>query len=580
MEIQEETEVVDHHHHVVEETIEVSPELAGVVEAAAAIQINQEEQPQPIIVADVPPSHRHPRSNAPPTEASPPFFVVIHRPPTPTDSPGLRRVLVTSIRAKLLSYPISLAFILFTPFFLYGCDVGLMNAAKEIEKDLKITSLQAGFLAGFMTRVPGILGALFAGVTANLIGRKYVALIGSVLYLIGAVTILFTGEYTTSMAGRALTGLGIGAGLVIGPVFIAEVAPSKRRAFLTTFPQLLLILGWAYAWIPSAHPRWRAKLLISAGPCLVSTLLLACLPDTPCAIITMSGKLEDAEEVMSKCGVPEGEREARLGELQTAAKIPIHLVTNEEAINAPSRRRRITWFLEDPATVTGFTGSLLMTAALFVAQELALEHKNLQHAGLIFEKHWHTYKASRVAIMVLVCIKVVGALVPVFTANASGRRRILLLVSMGATGVFLVALGGMLLADFRARRTTVPFPLYCVVFVGVELSPAIGLGAVPWMHGPEAFPLLIRTPFFGLCVAVKLGIRQLLTVRLPLLTHSDTLGFGYLLLGGVLAIGFVLCWIFFRDDRTRKLLVDDTVAHRLWSVLALKDHTRRPLQNV
>ncbi|CAI0414388.1 unnamed protein product [Linum tenue] len=80
MEIQEETE--EDHHHVVEETIEVSPELAGVVEAAPAIQINQGEQPQPEIVADVPPSHSHPRSNAPPSEASPPFFVVIHRPPT------------------------------------------------------------------------------------------------------------------------------------------------------------------------------------------------------------------------------------------------------------------------------------------------------------------------------------------------------------------------------------------------------------------------------------------------------------------------------------------------------------------
>ncbi|CAI0414387.1 unnamed protein product [Linum tenue] len=454
-----------------------------------------------------------------------------------------------------------------------------MNAVKEIEKDLKITSLQARFFAGFMTRVPGILGALFAAVTANLIGRKYVALIGSVLYLIGAVTIFFTGEYTTSMAGRALTGLGIGTGLVIGPVFIAEVAPSKRRAFLTTFPQLLLILGWAYAWIPSAHPRWRAKLLISAGPCLVSTLLLACLPDTPCAIITMSGKLEDAEEVMSKCGVPEGEREARLGELQTAAKIPIHLVTNEEAINAPSRRRRITWFLEDPATVTGFTGSLLITAALFVAQELALEDIILHNVAPIFQNSGRSYQASKVATLVLVCIKVVGALVPVFTANSSGRRRILLLVSMGATGVFLAALGGMLLADFRARRT-VPFPLYCVIFIGVEVSPAIGLGAVPWMYGPEAFPLLIRTPFFGLCVALKLGIRQLLIVRLPLLTSLYTMGFGYLLLSGVLAIGFVLCWIFFREDHTRKVLVDDTVAHRLWSVLALKDQTRRPPQNV
>ncbi len=50
------------------------------------------------------------------------------------------------------------------------------------------------------------------------------------------------------IVGRVVMGLGVGAGTMIGPVYLAEMAPAKLRGSLNVIFQLfvspLLVLGW------------------------------------------------------------------------------------------------------------------------------------------------------------------------------------------------------------------------------------------------------------------------------------------------------------------------------------------------
>lgn len=60
------------------------------------------------------------------------------------------------------------------------------------------------------TTLGAIIGGLLAGALSDLIGRKPVTLLSSVIFVIGAVLMTFAHQYWLLLLGRVVVGVGVG----------------------------------------------------------------------------------------------------------------------------------------------------------------------------------------------------------------------------------------------------------------------------------------------------------------------------------------------------------------------------------
>ena len=108
-----------------------------------------------------------------------------------------------------------------------------------IKRDLKISDLQIGILAGILN-IYSLLGSCAAGRTSDWIGRRYTIVLAGAIFFAGALLMGFAPNYAFLMFGRFVAGIGVGYALMIAPVYTAEVSPASSRGFLTSFPEVYI----------------------------------------------------------------------------------------------------------------------------------------------------------------------------------------------------------------------------------------------------------------------------------------------------------------------------------------------------
>src|SRR3954453_19962600 len=119
-----------------------------------------------------------------------------------------------------------------------------------------------------------VIGAMLAGIPADRYGRRDSLRVMAVLYIISAFGCAFAWSWSVLVFFRFIGGLGIGGSSVIGPMYIAEIAPAKWRGRLVGFFQFNVVLGILLAYISNylvgranlGAAEWRWKLGVSAVP--------------------------------------------------------------------------------------------------------------------------------------------------------------------------------------------------------------------------------------------------------------------------------------------------------------------------
>lgn len=152
-------------------------------------------------------------------------------------------------------------------------DVGVMSGAiLFIQEDLKITEVQEEILVGVLS-IMFLLGSLGGGRTSDAIGRKWTMGLAAIVFQSGAVVMTFAPSFQVLMLGRILAGIGIGFGVMIAPVYIAEISPTAACGSLTSFPEIFINLGillgyvsnYAFSGLPP-HTNWRIMLAVGILP--------------------------------------------------------------------------------------------------------------------------------------------------------------------------------------------------------------------------------------------------------------------------------------------------------------------------
>ncbi|MDG1655779.1 MAG: MFS transporter, partial [Schleiferiaceae bacterium] len=184
--------------------------------------------------------------------------------------------------------------------FLMGFDASVISGVnKFIQIEFNLTDLQLGFSVSSLTIVAA-LAMMISGPLSDKLGRKLVLKFCALIFTVSAVGSALASGFTSFLLFRMLGGLGVGASLIVAPMYIAEIAPASKRGRLVSFNQLNIVLGitiafftnyyilsladsasgWVSAYGLVAH-NWRWMLGIEALPAIVYFFALFSVPKSP-----------------------------------------------------------------------------------------------------------------------------------------------------------------------------------------------------------------------------------------------------------------------------------------------------------
>ncbi|XP_016201331.1 monosaccharide-sensing protein 3 [Arachis ipaensis] len=157
-----------------------------------------------------------------------------------------------------------------------------------------------------MSFISGTIMTIFAGTVSDLLGRRPMLIVSSIMFFLSGLVILWAPNVTVILLSRILDGVAISLAVTLTPLYISEVAPADIRGQLNTVTQFSCSAGMFLAYILVflmsllSSPSWRTMLGVISIPS-VGYFLLAMffLPESPRWLVS-KGRVPEAEKVLRR----------------------------------------------------------------------------------------------------------------------------------------------------------------------------------------------------------------------------------------------------------------------------------------
>ena len=218
------------------------------------------------------------------------------------------------------SYTVTVAVIVALGGFLMGFDASVISGVVGfIETEFSLSRIELGWSVASLT-LTATLAMMVAGPISDRVGRRPVLMAAAALFAVSAVYSALAPDFVALVIARMIGGFGVGAALIIAPMYIAEIAPPKVRGRMVSFNQLNIVLGISVAffsnylilrlgrsgaeWAETLHLgewAWRWMLGVEGLPALLYFLALLFVPESP-RWLAMHGRRDEALRVFEKVG--------------------------------------------------------------------------------------------------------------------------------------------------------------------------------------------------------------------------------------------------------------------------------------
>jgi sugar porter (SP) family MFS transporter len=373
-----------------------------------------------------------------------------------------------------------------------------------------------------------LIGALTAGKVGDQMGSRDALRVLAIFYLVAGIGGALVSSWPLFVALRFICGLAIGGSSVLAPVYIAEIAPAKRRGMLVGTFQLMIVIGIlvAYvsnaavaAWLPGPD-AWRWKLGITAAPAAIFFLLLLTIPNSPRWLIAR----RRAPEALAAL--------ARMGEADPQPELD----RLSRAIAGEGPQEGLSW--------RRHRKPILLAVLVATFNQLAGINAVLYYLNDIFARAG-SLSPDRQAILIGVA-NLVFTFVGMALIDRIGRKTLLMAGALGMAVCLSLAAAVM----FRALPDSVLLP----ALVGFIAFFAPSQGAVIWVYISEVFP----TPVRGRGSALGAGTHWLLNAIVAAIFPTAvawSAGAPFAFFAAAMLVQFVTVWLFFPE--TRGVDVDD-----------------------
>src|SRR6201993_1800499 len=201
---------------------------------------------------------------------------------------------------------------------LFGFDTVVISGAIDTLQGLyHLSPFWKGFTVS-AALIGTVIGSMLAGIPGDRLGRRASLRWMAILYVVSAVGCAFAWNWSALVLFRFVGGLGIGGSSVLGPMYIAEIAPAKWRGRLVGFFQFNVVFGILLAYFSNyviglfnlGDHEWRWKLGIAAAPAVLFFLALFGIPRSP-RWLAKKNRLQEAREVLRMTGEENFEQELK-----------------------------------------------------------------------------------------------------------------------------------------------------------------------------------------------------------------------------------------------------------------------------
>ncbi|MEU7259318.1 sugar porter family MFS transporter [Streptomyces rimosus] len=425
--------------------------------------------------------------------------------------------------------------------FLFGYDSSVINGAVEaIRGRYEVGS--AGLAQVIAIALIGCaIGAATAGRIADRIGRIRVMQIAAALFTVSAVGSALPFALWDLAMWRVLGGIAIGMASVIGPAYIAEVAPPAYRGRLGSFQQAAIVIGiavsqlvnWGILNLADGDQRgklagleaWQWMLGVMVVPALLYGLLSFAIPESPRFLISV-GKTDKAKEVLA-------EVEGRAVDLD-------HRVTE---IKDAMRREHKSSFKDLLGGKAGFLPIVWVGIGLSVFQQLVGINVAFYYSSTLWQSVGINPSSSFFYSFTTSIINIIGTVIAMIFVDKIGRRPLALIGSAG------MAVSLALEAWAFASKTgdTLPTAQGTVALIAAHsfvLFFALSWGVVVWVFLGEMFPNKIRAAALGVAACAQWIANWAITASFPSLSDWNLSGtYVIYTVFALLSIPFVLKFV-------------------------------------
>lgn len=428
-------------------------------------------------------------------------------------------------------YVILSAFIASLGGLLFGFDTAVISGAeKTIQQLFNLDGFWHGFTVA-IALIGTLIGALISGKPADIIGRKKSLLAIGVLYFISALGSALAQTWIAFLFFRLLGGIAVGSSSVIGPMYIAEIAPAHLRGRLGTAFQLNIVGGILLAyfsnyWIVQLveHDSWRWMLGVLSVPSAIFFLLVLYIPDSPRWLV-LKNRLSDAEAVLRRIGSADPLKEVK--EIEESA----FKDSDIKRENLFTKRYRIP---------------IILAILVAIFNQLSGINAIMYYAPRIFELVGYARNSALFQSVSVGITLFIFTVVGMFLIDRVGRKRLLLVGAVGMT-FFL----GMVA---RTIFTTTDGSIWMLIYLsGFIAFFAFSEGTVIWVFISEIFPNSVRAKGQTLGSFTHWTMTVIISWMFPVLAEINASGWAFSFFSVSMVLMFIIVWKFFPETKGKTL---------------------------
>ena len=389
---------------------------------------------------------------------------------------------------------------------LFGYDTAVISGAiGNLTEYFHLTPVETGWAIS-SALVGCLIGAFFSDYLSNRLGRRATMLITAILFILNSVGTALPNSFTMFVLFRIVGGIGVGIASMVVPMYIAEIAPPKRRGALVGNYQLAIVIGIVVVYFVNyfialqgdAHWNlnigWRWMFGSEIIPSILFLVFIFLIPESPRWLL-QKGKSEQAVAVLEKINAPED-----VAQVQS------------EIQNSLEQEDKGQWnHLVNPI----YKKALFVGIGLSILQQLTGINAILYYAPEIFKSLGSSTDASLLETSILGVVNLIFTLLAIKWVDKMGRKPLLYIGSAGMT-ISLAAVG-IFIYNEAVGNYVLPF---LILFMA---SFSISWGPIVWVLLSEIFPNKIRSLALAISVFIQWVANFVVTQVFPSLIENQWL---------------------------------------------------------
>jgi MFS transporter, SP family, arabinose:H+ symporter len=408
---------------------------------------------------------------------------------------------------------------------LFGFDTVVISGTTQSLTELfHLTPLSLGVTVS--SALAGtIVGSMLAGIPGEKWGRRDSLRILAVLYLISAIGCGLAWNWTALVVFRVIGGLAIGGSSVLGPMYIAEIAPAKYRGRLVGLFQFNVVFGILLAYLSNyligtiglGGAEWRWKLGIAALPAAIFLVMLFGIPRSP-RWLAKKGRVEEAREVLRITGEENYEQELQ------------DIVASIDA--------------EHHAGDTLFNGKyglpIFLAVSIAMFNQLSGINAILYYLNQIFAQAGFNKVSSDLQAVAIGATNLIFTMIAMTMIDRVGRKKLLLTGAVG-TALCLAGVSYVFLSHSHENWLVWLLVAYIAFF-------AFSQGAVIWVYIGEVFPNRVRATGQSLGSFTHWVMAGIISLGFPAVAAKSG-GYPFVFFSVMMALQFLVVLLWYPETK-------------------------------